>query len=585
MTLRYRHAAACIAAAAIAVASLLLGARPALAHAIVQSTQPRIDEVVDAPPERIVMRFNEPVEITFGSIRVFDTNGDRVDTGEADHLPGEPDTIAVPLEPDLVIGTYTVTWRVVSADGHAIAEAFVFHVGEPGENPEGIASQILRGEQRAERFTAIIFAVARWVTFAALLVFCGALAFVVLIWRRASADAAVRRAFARRWGAAALVAWAVALVGSLAGIVLQGAVAAQVSIAEAFAPTVVGEVVGTRFGTMALARVLFLSLLLGVWFTWKRALAPGDEWSASPPAWLVVATAALGLAALATPGLAGHAGTSSPAVAGVAADTAHMAAAATWFGGLVLLLVGVFPATRRLAERERVRVLAPMIGRFSDVALVAVAIIIVTGVYRSWQEVGGLAALRGSTYGSILLIKLGVFLPALVLGAINNRWTKPRLRRAAAGDEASAPLAALRRLLGAEVGLILVVLALTAFLVNLPPAKVATTTSGPFVADVRLGDHNLDVLVDPNEVGENEVHLTVTTPAGAPVHVKDMRVLFRMPEQQIGPLVGKGTELAHGHFVVQGRQLSVPGEWQLEIVARMGRFEEERATVRVQVNR
>ena len=107
---------------------------------------------------------------------------------------------------------------------------------------------------------------------------------------------------------------------------------------------------------------------------------------------------------------------------------------------------------------------------------------------------------------------------------------------------------------------------------------------GPFITDVRIASHNLNVIVDPNQVGENEVHVTITEPNGAATEVEAVRVLFYMPSQGIGPLVGEGVRLAQGHFVVQGRQLSVAGEWILEIVARTGRFAEERTTVRVTVN-
>jgi hypothetical protein len=48
--------------------------------------------------------------------------------------------------------------------------------------------------------------------------------------------------------------------------------------------------------------------------------------------------------------------------------------------------------------------------------------------------------------------------------------------------------------------------------------------------------------------------------------------------------VGEGVRLAPGHYVVQGRQLSVAGRWLLEIVARTGRFNEERTRVTVLVN-
>src|SRR5918992_2115242 len=205
LTSLHQRAELTIAALTIGTALLIL-ARPAHAHAIVHTTQPRIDEILANAPERVVMRFNEPVEINFGSLRVFDTNARRVDKGKTEHLPGEPDAIHVALEPNLPKGTYTVAWRIVSADGHPIAEAFVFHVREPGENPEGIASRVLRGEHGAGNLTGALSGVSRWLTFAGLLVFCGALMFAGIAWRRAPADAAVGERFIKRWNVTALVA-------------------------------------------------------------------------------------------------------------------------------------------------------------------------------------------------------------------------------------------------------------------------------------------------------------------------------------------------------------------------------------------
>jgi copper transport protein len=260
-------------------------------------------------------------------------------------------------------------------------------------------------------------------------------------------------------------------------------------------------------------------------------------------------------------------------------------AAGAWLGGLTFLLWAAYPSSRGLPEQQRIQVLGPVARNFSNLAVVAVAVVVVSGVFRSWIEVRALRALTGATYGWVLLAKLGAFLPVLALGAINNRWTLPRIDRAAKErDPGKAPLQALRRLVAAEVGIATIVIALTAFLVNLPPARLEAGVVGPFITDVRLGQNNLNLLVDPNQVGENEVHLTLTAPSGAPVPVRQMRVLFRMPSEGIGPLVGSGVRLAPGHFVVQGHQLSVPGEWTLEVVARSSRFEEERTRVAVPVN-
>ena len=269
-------------------------------------------------------------------------------------------------------------------------------------------------------------------------------------------------------------------------------------------------------------------------------------------------------------------------VINLTADVMHVAGAAAWIGGLLVLAFAAWPATKELGDAERAAVLAPVVGRFSTAAMISVAAIVVTGTYRSFVEVGGWRALFDTSYGLTLVAKIALFVPLLGLGAVNQRWLKPRL--AAVSSRRGGALVTLRRFIGGELALAVAVIAATALLVNLSPARVDAGIEGPFVDTVRLGDDNLDVLVDPNEVGANQVHLTATTPAGKPVRVKQMDVLFTMPSEDIGPIVGEGKKLAPGHYVIQGNQLSVPGEWSFEIVARLDKFTEERTTVSVTVN-
>jgi copper transport protein len=298
---------------------------------------------------------------------------------------------------------------------------------------------------------------------------------------------------------------------------------------------------------------------------------------------LVLGTAAV-INLLATPGLAGHAGTTPPVAPNLAADTLHVGAAAAWLGGLVTLLGAAIPATRRLDEPARATVLAPVVARFSDAAVLAVATIVATGVLRSWFEVESLDVLLDSGYGLTLVAKVAVFAPLVALGVVNRRWTKPRLEAAARGNSPSgAPLAQLRGVVRAEVALGVVVVGLAALLTTLPPARVAAGAGGAFATTVPLGNNNLAVLVDPNRVGLNEVHLTLTTPQGKPVRARSMTVGFALPAEDIGPLTAQGRRLGPGHFVVQGRQLSIEGDWMLTIRARLGPFVEKGARVRVEV--
>lgn len=506
----------CAVAVAVWLAIMALPARPADAHAIVRQTTPAIDTTVPSSPARVVMRFNEPVEVAFGAIRVYDTEGRRVDKGKARHLD-DRSTVAVALGDDLPDGTYTVTWRVVSADGHPVDEAFVFHVGAPGVRPEGIASELLAGESGAGRLVGTLAGVARWLVFASLLVLVGATAVAM----RVGVDA--RRVL--------VVGWTGAVVGTVAAFALQGAVAGGLSLADALSPEVMGDVAGTRFGQVAIARWALLAALAAF-----RRVRP------------VALAACLALAA--TPGLAGHAGTTPPTVVNVVADTVHVVAAGVWIGGLVVLLFVVLPSRRDIGVT---------VARFSRMAVAAVAALLVTGLWRSWVEVRSLDALT-ETYGWVLLAKVGVFVPMVVLGYVNRRRMRPRL-------------------VGTEVGLAVAVIAITAVLVNLAPARVTAGVDGPFTTEVALGPYRLDVLVDPARVGENAVHLTASTAAGAPAPIEQMQVLFRLPAEGIGPLVAEGVRLAPGHYVVQGRHVSVAGRWILEVVARSGRFDEARVQV------
>ena len=504
-----------VIAVAVCLAAVAMPVRPAEAHAIVRETIPAIDSTVPTSPARVVMRFNEPVELAFGAVRVYDTDGRRVDSGDAEHM-GNRQTIGVALDDDLPHGTYTVTWRVVSADGHPIDEAFVFHVGAPGERPEGIATELLAGESGAGTTEGALAGAARWLVFASLLVLVGATTLVA----RTGVDP----------GRTVVVAWVGAVAGTMAAFVLQGAVAGDLRLGDAVSPDVLGEVADTRFGTVALARLG----LLAVFAAAHRA---------RPLALLACA----GLAA--TPGLAGHAGTTSPVALNVVADAVHVAAAGVWVGGLVLLVTS--------AEARA------SVAAFSRLAVAAVAALVATGLFRTWMEVRSLDAFT-ETYGLVLLAKVGVFVPMVVLGSVNRRRIRPPLVRT-------------------EVVLAVVVLAATALLVNLAPARVTAGVAGPFLADVRLGESRLNVVVDPARVGENDIHLTAATAMGAPAPIEAVQVLFRMPAEGIGPLVADGVELAPGHFVVQGRHLSVPGRWVLEIVARTGRFDEARVRITVDI--
>ena len=93
------------------------------------------------------LRFSEPVEAEFGSVRVFDSRGREVQDGRAFHPGGRGAEVAVRLRGGLADDGYTVTYRVISADSHPVSGGFVFVAGD-GVAPATPVADLL-GDDRA----------------------------------------------------------------------------------------------------------------------------------------------------------------------------------------------------------------------------------------------------------------------------------------------------------------------------------------------------------------------------------------------------------------------------------------------------
>jgi methionine-rich copper-binding protein CopC len=91
------------------------------AHAHLQKSSPADNSLITTSPPNLVLNFSEAARLTALSIKK--------DSEPAQNLKPLPTTaaqqISVPL-PQLTSGTYSVSWRVVSDDGHIMAGALHF---------------------------------------------------------------------------------------------------------------------------------------------------------------------------------------------------------------------------------------------------------------------------------------------------------------------------------------------------------------------------------------------------------------------------------------------------------------------------
>jgi copper transport protein len=557
-----------LGALAIVVIALVALAAPAAAHASLESTDPPSGAVLEQSPTQISLRFGEAVEIALGGIRLFDGTGHELDVGAAHHPDGDDTQVAVSTGP-LDHGAYVVSWRVVSADSHPVNGAFTFQVGtgDVARDP-GLIGRLL-SEDGGNPAAGAVLGVSRFVSYAALAVLAGGLAFLAVVW-----PAGRRR---RRIRILLWAALGVGVVGGLVAIAAQAPYASGRALSDALKPGEWAEVLRTRSGRAWGLRVVLLAVAGGVLLGALERLEA--RW------WQLVAIfSGLGLFVLVAAG--GHGATGRWAGIGVGATVAHLGGMAIWLGGLTMLVVGVLREPDPVDALERTR-------RFSPIAFGAVAVIVASGVVQAYRQVGSVDALRDTDYGRLLLVKTAVVVVLVAVGWWSRRLidraplaasTPPLSVSAAvldehvAGEPAPAEAQSVRRRLrvtvGAEVALAAVVLAVTSLLVASAPA--VSEVAKPFSASITQGNRLASITIDPDQTGRNTLHIYISTPGGSLDKADEITVRMTLPERDLGPIPVPVEDAGPNHVTTDNLQIPYRGTWDLEVLARFGDVEQVR---------
>ncbi len=500
---------------------------PAGAHANLAGSDPAASALLDKAPAAVTMTFTEPPDPKLSIVHVLDVNGTPVEAGPVDAVAGQSDELAIALPDDLPDGVYTVSWRVVSeADGHETAGAFSFGVNvavgtavvpsipvpvTPSPSVASVASKFLL-------YAGLVVLFATGVV--------GILAF--------GGNVPARRP--------------VLLTGAAAGAV--GAVGMLVSERAALGVSM-GDLLSSSTGAD------FLWLLGGVAFAVVAAVDASRRSGRTP---LVVAGVAAASAMLIR-AIGGHAAAAATPTLQIGLQWFHFMAASVWIGGLLL----AFLALRARREAQDDAQIAE-IRRYSSLAGYALAVVLVTGVLRATEEVGGLSKLlhlfRGS-YASTLDLKVAVVLVLIALGGFNRYRSIPRM-----GTRPGM----LRRVMTIELVGALGVFGLTGTLTGLqprppvtPPAQKApsvTLRGSDFATTMKI-----TLAVSPGAAGPNRFDADVTDfDSGAPLDATDVSLRFEPVGQ---PGVGASTlDLTHhgDRWTASGGQVSIAGVWTITAV-------------------
>ena len=522
-SLRFGFVAALVCGAVVAVSAEVVEA-----HAGLKSSEPAASSVLEQAPKEIALNFGEAVEVSFGSIRLFDSNSQLIvlPTPKYGALDGAVDAKTVRVEiPELEPGSYLVVWRVASADSHPVQGAFAFQIGTRGLDLADLGEEIL-ASSNTPASVRLMMGLARWLSFLGVMVLVGAMLLAIRVVGISRIDKII------------FVAWMVALVGSVFVLLLQApyALGQAMSVSEIFGS--VDDVLQTRLGTwLAVRGAILLAFLILIW---RRDLHQKSIYR------MLASLAGIGL--FATFSISGHPGMREFSVLSIGTDIVHFLCVSAWMGGLVTLV---------LLGREWQGKSPRVISWFSFTATISMPIMVATGVAQAWRMMEGFQNIFSTTYGIVLSVKVLLVVVAIAAGTRARQLFKSKKV-----EQQDLKEIKFSKTIVVESMIGIVVLAVTAVLVSVPPLSVSG--AAPFEATVVQANVIADIRVTPARVGEVEVHVVLSPPGGALQSIEEATARISLVAEEIPAIPIDVQLVGTNHFQAA---LLVPraGDWLLEI--------------------
>jgi copper transport protein len=508
------------AAAGIAATVLVGTTEPTHGHASLVGTEPATRSVVATAPKTLRLSFNEPVTPLVLKLVWAEAQGTFLTRYKL-----EGSLLVVEAPPDMQPGTHVLSWRVISADGHPIGGTIAFSIGasSPGAPPQ--PDEVYDPPARAA------FWIVKLVIYLGLFVGVGG-------------------AFAGRWlagrhtthGFPSYIVRSALLVGLLAvplSVGLQGLDALGAQLTQLTSPVVWQTGFNTSWGkTVVIAAI---ALVAGTCAIAIRR----------PPL-----ARAFGLAGLIGIGLAlaasGHASAASPQGLTAPAVALHALGVAFWTGSLLPLAAVMTKDIDRAVEA---------LHRFSRIIPVVLAAIILSGAFLAVVQVERVEALWSTTYGRVLVAKLGVVAALLAIAACNRFVLTRQINR----GQTRARFSLVRAIL-VELVLLTSAFGLVAtWRFTPPPRAIAAAAAEPAVLAFHTASAFANIAFAPARAGRITVSMIVMTGNFEPLDAKAVTVTVANPLAGVEPIARSAYRPGDGSWRIEALTLPVPGLWSARV--------------------
>lgn len=491
---------------------LVAGAQAARAHAALTGSQPAAGVTLDALPAAVTLSFTEPVAPLSLLWHLPDGRSQTVQGSTV------PQGLEVAPPEDVGEGSYSLAWRVASADGHPVSGVVTLSLGAPG----GSAAPTATAGSGAVALSLGL----RLATLVAMILAVGAALFGRLVVPMAAPAQQIGRVAAHAAPLLALLA-----LGAYGLDLLD----LPVTMLPDLAPWQV-----------AIAQPRGASILL---MAAAAVLAAAGSRRGGMAVWLAWALAAMSMS------LSGHAVAGAWPLAGSLLMTVHAAALVLWVGGLPPLIFAVSGPDGGAALR-----------RFSSLALPAVLALAASGLGLLCLQAGSWQALAASGWGRLMAFKLALVAAMLALALLNRCVLTPAL--AAAPDRAVPKL---RRSIGAEIALGAAVLVVAmGFRLTPPPgtadaAATAAAEGPPGYARLLGADLAVDLDIRPMPPGIVMITAYPGDLMGEALPAQALWLTLSDPAAGLGPIRVEAQRDESGGWRAAPTPLPSAGPWQVSV--------------------
>ena len=535
---------------------LIIGIPSAYAHPFLVDSEPGQGQNAAVGTTQIIVFYSEAIEIDFSELKVFDSNGNKIDNMDTAYYEGESSLVIT--TPSLEDGVYTVTSKVLSKiDGHLVQSAIIFGVGETQ-----VDLSLLEAQEESE-ITFLPEAAARFPGIIGQTVVLGSVISGIVIWgtqrkrfgkeSRDLVNQTYRFKFAKLTG--------ISLVAVFASNFI---ILAVQTLRLETSPI---DVIDTAFGTTWLIRMIITIILLCIWFWMERKphLSPKKH----------IPMLAASLVLIFTTTMMGH-GAATELTAPIILDYVHNLLASVWIGGVIFFGFVLLPTLASLDGIQKAKVTLAMLPRYSGMITIALGILIITGPTLLWFLESDVASLTNSTYGSLIIAKIMLAIVLIGFGA----FYQFKIQRQAERNLKSGKTFTFNKLskpLKAEAMVGIALLGVVALLVNssLPAGEIQTVdaqgiTLG-FSSTLFSEQAKFDVSVIPLGVGPNTISVLVSNVSGEPLpDISGLKIKVSNPQRNIAPIEISITELKSNDGTTRyegDATFGFAGTWEIEVEA------------------